>query len=1598
MATPANNNNPSRTRSYSHDLEITLTVGGSQPESPPPSAEDEEESEEEITSKYPVWAHVLKILFSFFIFLTVLTCACASKTALVVLLQGNTTNNGPGVEKTLKEESEVNEDGGSVKETMVTETMVTQTRLMESARVVMVGLLLVVPQVFTVLRCITCSSFGKKTNTYPWPSWRALILGLLCSVVEVTCLTVFCFDIAPSLDPPVLILVMSGTVGVQLFEDAVKSIRTRHHSYPNDFNLTRKIEKFLKFISSFANVAAVCAIVTLVFLKENSLELYQVITLPCVILLLSATWSKFAHKQMSKPHLLRTLPYEEHLYSARFKATLLSSFFKVVLTPLAIVVYNYVQFNRGFEIYSDGFAEMGSSPLLVPFLIQLFSSFLGYLAAWLACSTCIQLVGFVIPLFLCTPAAIALTFSICNLPILDLNLFRCYDMSSEQQWILIGTCALLWVTQAAYLLFVVRKSPTRTLSKEETLFYRPFYNGIFLEQNLLLNRRKEWPSAEREEEEHLQATVKHGGRVYVCTTMYRESEQEMSQLLHSIYRLSRVYSTSRWRYESHIFLDGGVRGLVLNEFALLLVSLLDEKLDITPADARKMETPYGVQLWWKLPGGMPFYIHMKDPEKVKQKKRWSQVMYLSYILDLRQKELLQPAYTQRPPSPSFMSVEGDEESEIDNELATQNSNTPPLGDEGFHDSNEHQAPGSRNMTATPYFSPVSDNDDSTTPDTRTDDEYFTVAEGESSWEDRGEHASDTDSLPPRYDGQHYRRLPVLPHHIDQLDDETFVLTTDADVQFTPESVAALLDLASRDRKVGAVSGRTHPSGTGPVVWYQIFDYAIGHWFQKVAEHVYGSVLCCPGCFSVFRARALRQVLPEYASMVSEGKPSQFLTKDMGEDRWLSTLLVEKGWRLEYGAVAECKTFCPDTLEEFFKQRRRWIPSTLANLLLLLKYTRKIARNNDSFSLFYALYVSLLLLSSLIAPATVLFIIAGGLQYSINLESYQTLLLMSAIVFIYMLICVWGSGKTQLLASKVMTFFFAVVMVGVATGLAISVVEDFEPEPTSPPPPTEAPIITMAPTSEGQQLSQLLSGRFQQTTVPNHLPFQLTTAPDDLTLTTMSSDLLGAFVDQQYQQFFAANNNGTSADFLPASVSTLYLGVLAAVHLVAAILHPTEFACIIPGLLYVLCLPSAYLVLFIYSICNLNDRSWGTRESALSERGSPWSMEKILAGIGNFFKRCGKQCCDVDYSGETRPILADSPSSSYSSGDLNSNQRSTSATNRTSSFLQDRAQSTRGETTSGQNQDLDNEVNTMYSDIDRSGGEDTFRRKAIPWLKDIGMKRYEKEFLDNGYEDTSFICTIKEEDLRYMGIRMRGHVMKLTRAISQLPEPILPTGRQVGLDTWLRDLGLAQYYFRFIEGGYSGVHGMEHLRGMTAQDLQEIGITKRGHITKLLLAIQMLSCSNDREKRIRKARQALATKRWKYLHRGNTAQRREARFWQTLRDQCLDPSHDAFTNTDGLKAQLKDLRNQVLAAVVIINVLWLSAIALLATTAKLMVLEQNIMGTVFIVIYAIVLSLQFVALLWHRGATAIHYLARIPYWSSRDETHSTRNRLTIAEEA
>lgn len=58
-----------------------------------------------------------------------------------------------------------------------------------------------------------------------------------------------------------------------------------------------------------------------------------------------------------------------------------------------------------------------------------------------------------------------------------------------------------------------------------------------------------------------------------------------------------------------------------------------------------------------------------------------------------------------------------------------------------------------------------------------------------------------------------------------------------------------------------------------MVWYQLFEYAIGHWLQKATEHMIGCVLCSPGCFSLFRGKALMDdnVMKKYTLKSAEAR-------------------------------------------------------------------------------------------------------------------------------------------------------------------------------------------------------------------------------------------------------------------------------------------------------------------------------------------------------------------------------------------------------------------------------------------------------------------------------------------------------------------------------------------------------------------------------------------------------------------------------------------------------------------------------------------------------------------------------------------------------
>lgn len=75
----------------------------------------------------------------------------------------------------------------------------------------------------------------------------------------------------------------------------------------------------------------------------------------------------------------------------------------------------------------------------------------------------------------------------------------------------------------------------------------------------------------------------------------------------------------------------------------------------------------------------------------------------------------------------------------------------------------------------------------------------------------------------------------------------------------------------------------------------------------------------------------------------------------GEDRWLCTLILQAGYRVEYSAASDSYTHCPEGFNEFYNQRRRWIPSTMANIIDVLSDYKHVVEINDDISMIYIFY-------------------------------------------------------------------------------------------------------------------------------------------------------------------------------------------------------------------------------------------------------------------------------------------------------------------------------------------------------------------------------------------------------------------------------------------------------------------------------------------------------------------------------------------------------------------------------------------------------------------------------------------------------------------
>ncbi|KAJ9475603.1 putative Chitin synthase 3 (putative) [Pseudozyma hubeiensis] len=177
------------------------------------------------------------------------------------------------------------------------------------------------------------------------------------------------------------------------------------------------------------------------------------------------------------------------------------------------------------------------------------------------------------------------------------------------------------------------------------------------------------------------------------------------------------------------------------------------------------------------------------------------------------------------------------------------------------------------------------------------------------------------------------------------------LMVDADTMVYPKSMKTLTNCMMRDPMIMGACGETRIANKTQswVTMIQVYEYFISHHQAKAFESVFGGVTCLPGCFSMYRIKARKQtdddwvpiiVKPEVTREYSQSVVTTLHQKNLlllGEDRFLTTTLLRTfpNRKMVFCPEARCKTEVPHTFKMLLSQRRRWINSTIHNLMELV---------------------------------------------------------------------------------------------------------------------------------------------------------------------------------------------------------------------------------------------------------------------------------------------------------------------------------------------------------------------------------------------------------------------------------------------------------------------------------------------------------------------------------------------------------------------------------------------------------------------------------------------------------------------------------------
>ncbi|KAJ5093625.1 Chitin synthase 8 [Penicillium angulare] len=210
----------------------------------------------------------------------------------------------------------------------------------------------------------------------------------------------------------------------------------------------------------------------------------------------------------------------------------------------------------------------------------------------------------------------------------------------------------------------------------------------------------------------------------------------------------------------------------------------------------------------------------------------------------------------------------------------------------------------------------------------------------------------------------------------------FILQVDADTMVAPDAATRFVSAFLSDTRLIGVCGETALSNakTSMITMIQVYEYYISHNLIKAFESLFGSVTCLPGCFTMYRIRSSDTGKPlfvckEVVEAYSEIRVDTLHMKNLlhlGEDRYLTTLLLKHHpkFKTKYIFRSHAWTVAPESFAVFLSQRRRWINSTVHNLIELIPLQQMCGF--CCFSMRFVVFIDLL--STMIQPVTVAYII------------------------------------------------------------------------------------------------------------------------------------------------------------------------------------------------------------------------------------------------------------------------------------------------------------------------------------------------------------------------------------------------------------------------------------------------------------------------------------------------------------------------------------------------------------------------------------------------------------------------------------------------